>query len=150
MTKPTLCNKIPVSFRTCRRKQSAFLYRCLVVPRWGIDDSALSIMIEWSCWPQSPFLLHAPNCCPNSKSSVFWDVCFFLQSPGYSHFLCICLKPTLSCETCLVCPGRDWASLQLFETFPRVFHADNVSESEILLGKEQCSTLHLGFLSVWF
>lgn len=140
-------------FRTCKgnyRGSGVFLYRCLVLLGWGIDDSALSIVIEWPHWPQPPLRLHAPNCCYKSESPLCWDVCFWLQSLGYKvkALLKHLPKSSLSCEPCLVCLMGGPAGLQVIEPFLRALCV-NISVLGISLGSEHSLTSHLGLPSVW-
>lgn len=108
-------------------------------------------MYEWPCWPSHLICYMAqiaaitPNLlCPEMSVS-----CFEVLGTELSHFLCIFPKPTLSCETCLVCPRSDCASLQFSEPFLKVLHVDSVAVAGVSLGNKHSSTSHLGFLIVW-
>lgn len=129
-----------------------FLYRCLFLPCQGIDDSALSSIIEWPCCHSHLFCHMAQIAaitqnllCPEMFASCFKDL-----GTKSNHFLCVFPKPTLSCSTCLVCPGSDCPNLQLSEPLPKVLHVDSVAVAGISLGNKHSSASHLGFLSVWF
>lgn len=106
-----------------------FLYRCLFLPCYQIDDSALSVVFEWPCWPSHLICYMAQIAavtqnllCPEMSVS-----CFRVLGTESSHFLSIFPKPTLSCEICLVCPRSDCGSLQLSEPLLKGLRVDSVT-----------------------